>query len=159
MAKVIFGNDVVLLDPEDLWLLEHNGFSQWSVRTNNGMRYVGRKPVPGSSDKTYESLHRLIADCPEGMMVDHINGNTLDNRRSNLRVCTHAENMRNRKIHKNNKSGFKGVYLDRITGKWKAQIRNNRKRFYLGSYETPEEASKAYLDAAERLHGEFFRAA
>jgi len=78
-------------------------------------------------------LHRLVANAPEGMVVDHLNGDTLDNRKSNLRVCTQAENARNRK-------GTKGVCYDKSKGKWMVRYRNK----FFGRYKTEQEASRAY---------------
>lgn len=101
-------------------------------------------------------MHRLIAQAADGVEVDHRNGDTLDNRRSNLRICTHAENLRNRKHHSNNTSGYKGVYQKR--GKWGAAIGVNYKRIHLGYFATAEEAGQAYDTAAQHYHGQFARA-
>ena len=69
------------------------------------------------------SLHRFLTDCPQGMVVDHINGNTLDNRRENLRVCTQKENVRNQhKLAKNNKSGYRYIHWHKRDKKWIVQI-------------------------------------
>lgn len=94
-------------------------------------------------------------------MVDHINGNGLDNRRCNLRVCSHGENMRNRTMNRNNRSGYKGVYFDpdKNGRPWRAQIRANGRKHSLGRFDTAEQAYEAYQKAAERLHGEFARVA
>jgi len=97
-------------------------------------------------------LHQLIMDTPKGMETDHINGNTLDNRKSNLRVCTHAENARNRGAQCNNTSGFKGVryrkkhknMINEYSKPWKPEIKNNQRLIYLGVYKTPEEAAEVY---------------
>jgi hypothetical protein len=102
-------------------------------------------------------MHRLILNAPDGVMVDHINGNPSDNRRENLRLCTHAENMRNRKIAKHNKCGLKGVYQDTRKKKWRAEIVVDGKRFTLGSHATKELAHAAYCAAAKSLHGQFAR--
>ena len=104
-----------------------------------------------------ELLHRFIVSCPVGMLVDHINGNTLDNRRSNLRICTHAGNSQNRSMGKNNSSGYKCVYFDSRAKKkkWFSRIRVNRKPVYLGHFETPEKAYEAYVAASKKYHGEF----
>jgi len=105
-------------------------------------------------------LHRVIAGAIKGQIVDHANGNTLDNRRCNLRICSHAENMRNRKMHKNNSCGLKGVYFDKSVGNrmfWRAQIRHGGKKIYLGRFQDAETAHSAYLMAAKKLHGDFAR--
>lgn len=102
-------------------------------------------------------MHRLILKPNKNIHVDHINGNVLDNRKSNLRECTHSQNMSNRKIHKNNKSGYKGVYWSKSHEKWRSQIRKNNKRFFLGYFSDLIEAAKAYNKAAIKYHGEFAR--
>ena len=99
-------------------------------------------------------LHRLIMNAPENTQIDHINGVKTDNRRSNLRFATHAENQRNRGPHKGNKTGYKGVCIDR-DGKYFAYINCNGKRTYLGRFSTGYQAAKAYDAAALILHGEF----
>jgi hypothetical protein len=104
-------------------------------------------------------LHRLIMNCPVGFFVDHINGNTLDNRRDNLRICTHAENMRNRFPNKNNPSGYKGVSWYKRQQKWRSQIRVDNKKIHLGYFNTPEEAYLAYCNASKKYHQEFGRVA
>jgi hypothetical protein len=97
-------------------------------------------------------LHRLITNCPKGLMVDHINHNTLDNRRENLRVCKNKENMENLiKAQINNKScGVLGVHYHKRDKVYQAQISHNNKRIYLGSYSNMDEAKKAYEDAKEK---------
>lgn len=102
-------------------------------------------------------MHRFILDAPIGMEVDHINGNRLDNRKENLRLCTKSENQMNRSRNKNNRSGFKGIYLDTRSRsrQWNAKIVINRKPIYLGAFNTPQEAGKAYELAAKKYHGRF----
>lgn len=102
-------------------------------------------------------LHREVLGLKYGdpRQGDHINGNRLDDRRENLRICSHAENLWNRGYAKNNRSGFKGVYKHLNCNKWAAEIGKNGKRFYLGLFETPELAHEFYCLAAEMLHGEF----
>ena len=104
-------------------------------------------------------LHRFIMNCPSGMYVDHINCNTLDNRRSNLRICTNAENGRNRRKNSNSTSGYKGVYWKKQYSKWTALICVNGKSIFLGYFDTPEKAYEAYVAASKKYHGEFGRIA
>ena len=98
-------------------------------------------------------MHRLITGASYGIEVDHINGDRLDNRRSNLRLCTKAENTRNKVQQKHNRFGLKGVSFK--CGKFYAQIQAHGKKYCLGYHSTPEEAHQAYCEAAFRLHGEF----
>lgn len=105
--------------------------------------------------------HRLAwlyvhGDWPSGYL-DHINGDTLDNRMENLRVVTKAQNSANQGKQCRNTSGHKGVYWDKNRGKWTVQIGVNRRYKYLGRYDTVEEAAQAYAKGAALLHGEFAR--
>ena len=98
-------------------------------------------------------MSRVIMNCPKGKEVDHKNGNTLDNRHSNLRVCTHQENCRNRRPNKNCVSSYKGVSW--FKGKWTAIINCNGKHRYLGRFKNEIDAAKAYDKAAKKAFGEF----
>lgn len=100
-------------------------------------------------------IHRYLLDFPEGYDVDHINGNKLDNRRSNLRICTHQENMFNQRIKSNNSTGFKGVSKNKATGRYEAYVHHSGKKHYLGLFDTPQEAAIARKQAAFTLFGEF----
>jgi hypothetical protein len=99
-------------------------------------------------------LSRLIMDCPKGMVVDHINHNQLDNRRSNLRICTQSENNKNRRVHLNSKTGYKGIF-SQTKGRYFAQIKCNRKTYYLGTYSNIETARGVYDEKVKELHKEF----
>lgn len=106
--------------------------------------YISTTIYPG---KIRLSLHRFITNCPDNMVVDHINHNTLDNRKINLRIVTQLENMKNLSKYKNNKSGFTGVYYYKLTNKWTAKIRANKKLINIGCFNTIEDAIKARKDA------------
>ena len=101
-------------------------------------------------------VHRLITACPKGMVVDHINGDKLDNRKENLRICTMSENARNSKKHADaTSSQYKGVSFAKTRGCWVAQISAYGNRITLGSYTVEVEAAKAYNKAALFYFGEF----
>jgi hypothetical protein len=105
------------------------------------------------------SMHKFLMSPPAGMLVDHWNGNGLDNRRHNLRVCTHAENMRNRKMHRNNKTGFKGVTDEsgKTLPRFRSVITINKRQVGLGKFRTAMDAAIAYDNAARVFHGSFAR--
>lgn len=132
--------------------------------------YVAR---PGSTKKPYVltrigkttlSMHRLIlaASC-EGLWVDHKNGNGLDNRRENLRVCTPSQNIQNNPGWLKRKCAYKGVSkVKKVNGKnggnpWEARICADRKQRIVGLFKTPKEAALAYDSQARLLHGKFAR--
>lgn len=125
---------------------------RWHANCFSGKWYAFRK-------HNYQkiSMHRQIMSAPKGMDVDHINGNTLDNRKSNLRNCTHSQNMANRGVTKQNKSGFKGVSFHKQHQKWHAKITVMRKKIHIGYFETPEDAASAYDAKAKEFFGEFAR--
>lgn len=107
-----------------------------------------------ANNKSTGKMHRFIIDCPKGMVVDHINGNTLDNRKCNLRICTIAENSRNRNKYKKNASSiYKGVSYDKKKGKWRAIIQINKKSKHIGYYDSELEASIQYDKKAILYHG------
>jgi hypothetical protein len=99
-------------------------------------------------------------DCPDGMVVDHINGNPADNRCKNLRVCTQAQNsLNNHGAKHNSKSGHKGVYWHKAAQKWCAEVVSDGKKHYLGLYKNKLDAAEAYNRKAKELHDSFFSAA
>jgi len=95
----------------------------------------------------------------KGQFLDHINMNTLDNRKCNLRLCTLGQNNMNRGMIRSNKSGYKGVVWEKDRRKWKAAVSINNKSKRIGSFNTAEEAYEAYCNAIKELHGEFVRLA
>lgn len=106
-------------------------------------------------------MHALINNTPNGMQTDHINGDTFDNRRCNLRSCTGSENAKNRCRQSNNTSGAKGVCLQRGNGlrrdRWKVRVMVNGKRKLVGHFQSVSEAGAAYERAAAAAFGAFRR--
>jgi hypothetical protein len=103
------------------------------------------------------ALHRVIMDAPEGLQIDHVDGNGLNNKKSNLRICNQSQNLANGKRYRNNKSGYRGVTWHKKTKKWQAEITINHKRVALGYFHSPVEAGIAYNEAAKKSFGEFAR--
>lgn len=142
-----------IIDKEDAELVQqfkwHARYNPSTRSFNAGAKLKGRVVL----------LHRLVMKAPKGMVVDHINHDTLDNRKKNLRVCTHAENMKNKKISVRQKSGFKGVFIHPETSRrrmhYEAKIKVNGKVKYLGFFKDKLEAARAYNKAASMYHGEF----
>lgn len=99
-------------------------------------------------------MHRIIVDAPKDKFVDHINHDTHDNRKSNLRICTPFQNIANSQINKKNKLGVKGVY-ERPNGRYTAYISENGKKHWLGTYDTIKEAADIYDAKAKEYFGEF----
>lgn len=140
-----------VIDDEDLPLVA--GLHFWVDRRKSKPEVIY---AVAKIDGVKISLHRHLMGNPPGMFVDHVNGNGLDNRRSNLRICTHTQNMQNRRIHKNNKSGAKGVYLDKRNGLYRAEVRAFKVRRCAGYFQTIEQAVAAREQLARDLHGQFY---
>ena len=100
-------------------------------------------------------MHRVLLNAPKGLQVDHINHDTLDNRKENLRLVTADQNNCNLRTRSGSLSGFKGVSFHKRIGKFQARIQLAGREIYLGYFTNAEEASEVYKKAAVKYHGEF----
>lgn len=104
---------------------------------------------------TYGFMHRYIMNAPDHLEVDHVHHNTLDNRRSELRLTTKPQNLANSQSHSDSKSNYKGVTICKRDNIIYAKVNHDGKTYYLGAFKTEEEAGKAYDRKALELFGEF----
>lgn len=139
-----------LIDNEDFelvsqykWMLDNNGYATtW-------------KYIPKYKNNRFTAMHKIILRYNKKLRCDHKNENKLDNRKSNLRICTHGQNLQNRNKPINNISGYKGVDFSKNLKKYRARICINYKIIHLGYFKTAKEAGISYNKAAKKLHGEF----
>ena len=125
---------------------------KWYLRRDG---YPARNaPNPSGRRQITVLMHNAIINTPEGMFADHRDRDRCNNRRSNLRVVTRAQNMMNRAKLKNNSSGFKGVSWHAPTRKWRARIHHG-KPIYLGYFPDAESAARAYDIAAREYQGDY----
>lgn len=149
MTKIIplpGGKEAFVDDKDYKELSKYNWHYDHGYASRNITRVSGSKHV---------YMHRQILSFPEGMEIDHINLDRLDNRRENLRICTRTENSHNMPMLSTNTSGYKGVTWDKANNKWIAQIDVNKKHMNLGRFTDIIEAARAYNEAAIKHHGEF----
>jgi hypothetical protein len=142
-----------LVDDEDY---ERFGELAWCALIADDGHVYARRTARIDGRRRTILLHRVILGDPPDHKVDHINGDTLDCRRSNLRRATSVENGRNRtRISRRNTSGYHGVTWHKRAGKWQAGIRIEGRFIYLGLFDDPEPAAAAYDEAAREHFGEF----
>lgn len=149
---------IALVDDEDYDELSAYSWRAAKVnRKHHSPMYYAMRGTQGVGDGVV-MLHRQVLRAPLGFDVDHINGDPLDNRRVNLRLCSMSQNQANRSAMVPNKtSRYRGVCWDKKSGRWQADIKVQQKSIYLGQYEREEDAAAAYNRAAEKHFGEFAR--
>ncbi len=147
---------VALVDDEDFGRVMQY---RWYANCSHGKVYYAVRCVYTPHRATIR-LHRFILDAPPDKEVDHVSGDPLDNRRCNLRLCSHAENTRNsRKLRQDTSSQFKGVSWYKPLCKWLAQICVDHRKLNLGYFDSEEDAYAAYCTASAKYHREFGRTA
>ena len=143
-------NMVALVEDRDFeWLNQW----KWFTDKRRSTFYAARKTRKPNGQWTTTRMHRVIMQAQKGQQIDHRNGNGLDNRRFNLRFCTHTQNQQNREPQKS-RSRYKGVCWHKRNKKWQAQIKGNKKH-YLGCFDNEIKAAEAYNRKASELFGEF----
>jgi len=138
-----------IIDAADVPLVDSWNWHAQTLRT--GHAYANRSVATDRGSRAI-AMHRVIMNA-DGREVDHINGDGLDNRRANLRLCSHGENMRNRVLDRRNTLGLRGVWSS--NGKFRACIQFNGRTIHLGTFTSKKEASAAYVGAAKALFAEF----
>lgn len=160
MAKeiVLTQGQVAIVDDADFkWLNQWKWHAHKSKRDPSAKFYAVRtyrKTLPNGETKNASiKMHRQILGAPDDTNVDHEDGNGLNNQRHNLRAANKTQNNANRRLNRNNKSGFKGVSW---TGRhWKAAIQVKGRAYNLGYFPTPQAAHERYKEAAVEHFGEF----
>lgn len=142
----------VLIDQQDQELVSQ---FKWHIAADGYVTSDTRKTIDGKRTGSMTLLHRLLLGLPKGEgIVDHINRNPLDNRRSNLRLSSKSENGINRTAQSNSTTGFKGISWSKQKNKWRAYATRKGKQYHLGFYATLEEAVQGYNQRIESVHGE-----
>lgn len=153
------GGYEAIVDAIDLRLLNDSSWHAGVVRKSSGAvcHVYARRSTPKGRTGQEVLMHRIIACPPEGLVVDHIDGDGLNNLRSNLRIATPAQNNHNQRKRVDNTSGVKGVHWHKRANKWKAQISFDGRVRHIGLFHDIELAAAAYAQESARLHGEFGR--
>jgi hypothetical protein len=153
MQTITLTNGMTTIVDDDVYEMLNE--KTWYARKRGNAWYAYRHEYSKNTYK-YVFMHRVIANTPEGLVTDHISGDGLDNRRENLRVCTHAENMHNYTKPSHGKtSRFKGVFFNKQAKKYHAIIRINNKVIHVGYFKDEILAASAYNEAAVKYHGVF----
>ena len=145
---------VAVIDSDCVGLVDIGNWSALNGKNNNTV-YAQTGAVSSIGRKTTLSMHRLITSCPSGFYVDHIDGNGLNNRLSNLRVCLNHQNQANAGVSSRNTSGKKGVHWHKSQNRWIARIKVGGKEVHLGCFKDMRDAEEAYRIASMQYHGKF----
>lgn len=151
-------NQVTFVDEKDFEFINKFKWRASKAQSSLGKFYVTKK-TPRINVKVGKTIymHRVLMNAKKGQIIDHKDGNGLNNQRSNLRFATAANNARNMAISKRNKTGFKGISWKKDMKKWQVRISFNYKDICIGSFSDKIEAARAYNIAAIKYHGEFAR--
>lgn len=149
-----YGKHIILLNDEDFdEVKQHN----WNIRHQNGTFYVSRH-IWKNGKRTTQDLHKFLMNTSQKeIFVDHKDGNGLNNQRSNLRFATRSQNNVNKRMQKNNTSGYRGVKWHKQAGYWEASIQFQGRNISLGLFFSKEIASLVYEMEAKKVFGEFYR--
>lgn len=145
-------NKVAVVDDKDYewlnqwkWFSVFDGYNWYAIR--KGKKIFGKQEtIP---------MHRFIVSATRGQLVDHADGNGLNNQRSNLRICTAVQNSQNRKKPVNNTSGYKGVHWHKQRKMYRAKTVLNGKHIDIGYFQDPQQAARAYDDFVKKNFGDF----
>lgn len=152
------GEFTILVDDADYERCKSINWIIFYQPTKRHTAYASRWVEKIKGKDRYEWLHHFILTKPQrGLVVDHIDGNGLNNQKSNLRICTPQENMANQRIRVNNTSGCRGVHFCRREEKWVCRIGSGMKRKFIGNFKTLEAAEIAWHAAAKDTYGDFYR--
>ena len=148
----IYGGKITLVDDEDYdqlnqykWQLDSSGKGEGYARTN---LYTNKKTI-------VKRMHQFLIDTPKGMQTDHIDRNSLNNQKSNLRIVTRSQNNMNRSKQNGCLHKYKGVKFHKKLDKWEARIKKDKKLYYLGLFKNEIDAAKAYNKKAIEFFGEY----
>jgi hypothetical protein len=145
----------VIVDDDDYENL--SAYRWYATAVCGHLVYAGRKVRCENGERKELLMHRVIMCAPDGMEVDHVNANTLDNRKCNLRLCSHMQNSQNQPKNSRNTSGYKGVSWNKKCAKWEVRIKVAGKRLTLGYFSDITAAAASYAEASREHHGDFGR--